>query len=174
LKHRLSLLYVLATPCIAVAPLTYAWFPIPTDPTGLADSVVVSKSHHTLTLFRDGQEICVYRVALGRNPDGPKAREGDHKTPEGNYVLDSKNTRSGFHLSMHVSYPNEQDRERAKKLGFPPGGNIMVHGIKNGFGWLGRWHRLVDWTDGCVALTNPEMEQFARLVPEGTPVEIKR
>jgi murein L,D-transpeptidase YafK len=107
-----------------VALLTYAWFPIPTDPGGLADRVVVSKSHHTLTLFRNGQEIRVYHLAIGRNPGGPKTREGDHKTPEDNYTLDSENTRSGFHLSMHVSYPNEQDRERAKKLGVPPGGNI--------------------------------------------------
>jgi murein L,D-transpeptidase YafK len=158
---------------MALALVTYAWFPIPPDPAGLADRVLVSKGQHTLTLFRNGQAIRVYHVALGRNPDGTKTREGDHKTPEGNYALDSKNARRRFHLSMHVSYPNEQDRERAAKLHVAPGGNIMVHGIKNGFGWLGRLHRLVDWTDGCVALTNPEMEQFARLVPEGTPIQLK-
>ena len=126
-----------------------------------------------MTLFRNGQGLRIYHVAIGRNLEGPKTREGDHKTPEGNYVLDSKNTRSGFHLSMHVSYPNELDRDRAAKLHAAPGGNVMVHGIKNGFGWLGRVHRVVDWTDGCIALTNPEMEQFARLVPEGTPIQIK-
>jgi murein L,D-transpeptidase YafK len=156
-----------------VALLSYAWFPIPSDPTVPADRVLVSKSDHTMTLFRNGQEIRVFRVALGRNSGGPKIKEGDHKTPEGNYVLDSKNAGSAFHLAMHISYPNELDRERAARLGAAPGGNIMVHGIKNGFGWLGRWHRLVDWTDGCIALTNPEIEQFARLVPKGTPIQIK-
>jgi len=100
-------------------------------------------------------------------------RVGDHKTPEGIYVLDHKNPKSGFHLAMHISYPNSLDRERAAKEGVPPGGDIMVHGVKHGFGWVGRLHRLVDWTDGCIAVTNAEMDQFWELVPEGTPIEIR-
>ena len=171
-KNRFSLGYVLGGPAIAAALLVYAWFPIPPDAGETADRVVVSKGHHTMALFRNGREIRIYPVAIGRNSDGRKTTEGDHKTPEGNYVLDSENSRSGLHLSMHVSYPNEYDREHAAKLGVRTGRDIMVDGIKNGFGWLGRWHRLVDWTDGCIALTNPEMEQFRRLVPLGTPILI--
>jgi len=170
LKHRSSTVGILAGLCIAVA--CYAWFPVPSVHTLMADKVVVLKSQHTMTLFRNGRDICSYHVAIGRNPKGPKTRQGDHKTPEGNYVLDRKNPRSGFHLAMHVSYPNELDRERAARDGVPLGSDIMVHGIKNGFGWVGRLHRLVDWTDGCIALTNAEMDQFAKLVPEGTPIEI--
>jgi murein L,D-transpeptidase YafK len=126
-----------------------------------------------MILFQNGRELRAYRVALGRGPIGPKNRMGDHKTPEGNYLLDRKNSASGFHLAMHVSYPNPMDRDRAAKEGVAAGGDIMVHGIKNGLGWLGRFHRLIDWTDGCIALTNPEMDQFWRLVPEGTPIEIR-
>ena len=126
-----------------------------------------------MTLFRNGREVCSYHIAVGRNPEGPKIRQGDHKTPEGNYILDRKNTRSGFQVAVHISYPNELDRERAARERVALGGDIMVHGIKNGFGWVGRLHRLVDWTDGCIALTNAEMDQFVKLVPEGTPIEIR-
>jgi len=126
-----------------------------------------------MLLLRNGQEVCSYRVSLGRNPHGPKDRQGDHKTPKGVDVLDNKNTKSAFHLAMHISYRNAADRERAAKEGVSPGGEIMVHGMKNGLGWIGRLHRLIDWTDGCVALTNAEMDQFSLLVPEGTPIEIR-
>jgi len=151
----------------------FAWFPPRPAPTEPADRVVVQKSLHRMTLFRNSQELLSYRVALGRNPIGPKLRTGDHKTPEGNYILDGKNASSGFHLAMHVSYPNAVDRNRAAQNGVDPGGLIMVHGIKNGLGWLGRFHRLVDWTDGCIALTDSEMDQFWTLVPLGTPIEIR-
>jgi murein L,D-transpeptidase YafK len=173
-KNQSSSVYVLAGFCIAAAALAcYAWFPIPSVPNIVADKVIVQKSQHTMALFRAGQQICSYRVALGKNSDGPKHRNGDHKTPEGNYILDRRNPDSAFHFSIHVSYPNETDRATATKDGVSPGGDIMVHGIKNGFGWLGRLHRLVDWTDGCIALTDAEMDQFAKLVPDGTPIEIR-
>jgi murein L,D-transpeptidase YafK len=126
-----------------------------------------------MTLFRNGQEVRSYHIAIGRNPQRPKTTQGDHRTPEGHYILDSKNTKSEFHQAMHVSYPNPRDRQLAAEKGVAPGGNIMVHGIKNGYGWIGRFHRVVDWTDGCIALTDPEMDQFARLVPEGTPIDIR-
>jgi len=87
--------------------------------------------------------------------------------------LDLKNASSGFHVAMHVSYPHAADRDQAAKRGVDPGGSIMVQGIKNGLGWLGRFPRLVDWTDGCIALTDSEMEQFWILVPVGTPIEIR-
>jgi murein L,D-transpeptidase YafK len=137
------------------------------------DKVIIEKKARRLTLLYKGQKIRVYQVALGRNPDGPKEREGDNKTPEGIYTVDSRNNKSRYHLSLHLSYPNPQDIQRAKSLGVSPGGNIMIHGIMNGLGWVGGLHRLLDWTKGCVAVTNPEIDEIAQLVPNGTTVEIQ-
>jgi murein L,D-transpeptidase YafK len=134
---------------------------------------MVLKSQHRLILLRQGQELASYPVSIGRNFIGAKTRAGDHKTPEGTYIVDGRNPQSGFHLSLHVSYPNAEDRKRAALAGVSPGGDIMIHGIKNGFGWLRRVHRLMDWTDGCIAVTNAEMDQIWPLVPAGTPIEIR-
>ncbi len=170
---RYKLLVIFVALGVIAALGVYAWLP-PTPVVGRpADKVVVQKSLHRMTLFRNGRALCSYRIALGRNPVGAKLRADDHKTPEGSYVLDSRNAASGFHLAMHVSYPNATDREQAARYAVDPGGLIMVHGIKNGLGWLGRLHRLIDWTDGCIALTNPEMDQFWALVPVDTPIEIR-
>jgi murein L,D-transpeptidase YafK len=138
----------------------------------LADHVVVVKSAHTLTLYSRGQILKSYKIALGRGPAGPKDHQGDHKTPEGEYILDQKNLHSRFHLALHVSYPNAADRQRAQKESRDPGGAIMVHGVARGFGWLGSLQHQIDWTDGCIAVTNPEIEEIWRLVPVGTPIEI--
>jgi murein L,D-transpeptidase YafK len=173
MKRRSRVVYFLIGGCIAAAIGCYAWFPIPLAPSTFADRVIVLKGQRRILLLRDGQEICSYRISLGRNPHGPKERQGDHKTPEGLYILDHKNKKSGYHLAMHLSYPNASDRLRSAVQGVSPGGDIMVHGIKNGLGWIGRFQRLFNWTDGCIALTNPEMDQFSHLVPEGTPVEIR-
>ena len=126
-----------------------------------------------MTLLSNGKVLKAYRVALGDNPDGPKERQGDSKTPEGTYVIDSRNRDSRYHLSLHISYPNEQDKERARKLGVSPGGNIMIHGLKNGYSWIGGSHTSLDWTEGCIAVTDEEIEEIARLVPDGTVVEIR-
>ncbi len=139
----------------------------------LADRVVVVKSAHTLTLYSGEQILKSYKVAVGRGPSGPKDHQGDHKTPEGAYVLDMKNAKSRFHLALHVSYPNAADRQRAQKEGLDPGGAIMVHGLPRGFGWLGSLQHLIDWTDGCIAVSNSEIEEIWRRVPVGTPIEIK-
>jgi murein L,D-transpeptidase YafK len=138
-----------------------------------ADKVVVSKKDHTLELFDHGTLLKKYKVALGGEPAGRKERQGDHKTPEGIYVLDRRNEHSQFYRSLHVSYPNAEDRARAQQAGANPGGDIMVHGLPNGFGWLGSSHRMRDWTDGCIAVTNEEMDEIWRTVPDGTPIEIK-
>jgi len=138
-----------------------------------ADRVFVVKSARTLTLLNHGRVLKVYAVALGGNPAGPKARQGDHKTPEGVYVLDRRNGHSQFYRSIHISYPNAQDRERARKLGVLPGGDIMVHGLPNGYGWIGSGHRARDWTDGCIAVTDEEMDEIWRAVADGTPIEIR-
>ena len=137
------------------------------------DKVLIEKKKRLLTLISGGQAIKTYKIALGGNPVGPKERRGDNKTPEGNYTIVSRNRRSDYHLSLRISYPNGKDKKRAKELGVSPGGDIMIHGIKNGLGWLGGFHSEIDWTEGCIAVTDNEMEEIARLVPNGTPVEIR-
>jgi murein L,D-transpeptidase YafK len=122
--------------------------------------------------MRDGRVLKTYKVALSREPVGPKERAGDHKVPEGEYVVDSKVPHSRFHLSLHISYPNAADRERARKLGVEPGGNIEIHGLDSKYAWVGSLQRYVDWTDGCIAVTNPEIEEIYKVVAVGTPVEI--
>lgn len=140
---------------------------------GAVDKVQIEKKDRRLTLLSKGQPLKVYKVALGRNPDGPKEKEGDNKTPEGFYTIDSRNTKSSYHFSLHISYPNLQDIQRAKQQGVSPGGNIMIHGIRNGLGWIGKFHKKLDWTKGCIAVTNDEIDEIGRLVANGTPVEIK-
>jgi len=126
-----------------------------------------------MILLGGGRDTCCDRVAIGQSPIAPKERSGDHKAPEGIYRLDDKNAKSGFHLAMYVSYPHSLDRQRSAKQGVTAGSEFMMHGLKNGFGWIGRFHRRVDWTDSCIALTNSEMDPFRKLVPDGTPVEIR-
>jgi murein L,D-transpeptidase YafK len=138
-----------------------------------ADNIIALKSQHTMTLYSGNRPLKTYKVALGRGPGNAKHREGDHETPEGHYILDSRNAHSRFHLALHVSYPNAHDQSAAKAQGTPPGGNIMIHGIGPGLGWLGRLQHTVDWTDGCIALTNPEIEEVWNAVPTGTPIEIR-
>ena len=138
-----------------------------------ADRVVVLKKERTLQLFNQGKMIKTYNVALGGDPVGPKRRQGDHKTPEGNYVLDSRNPHSQFYKSIHISYPNAGDRAAARLKGVSPGGDVFVHGLPKGYGWVGASHRLKDWTDGCVAVTNQEIDEIWRAVPDGTPIEIR-
>ncbi len=137
------------------------------------DRIVVEKSKRTMTLFSGDKMVKTYLVALGTEPVGAKQVEGDHKTPEGSYTIDSKNARSRFHLALHISYPNEPDRRRARKLGARPGGAIMIHGLPDEFADLGTEHRKTDWTDGCIAVTNEEIEEIWRLVKIGTPIEIR-
>lgn len=112
-----------------------------------ADRVLVVKSARTLTLLNHGHVLKVYKVALGGDPIGAKTRQGDHKTPEGIYVLDRRNEHSKFYRAIHISYPNAQDRERTRELGASPGGDIMLHGLPNGYGGIGKGHRARDWTD---------------------------
>ena len=145
-------------------------FALRTEP---ADKVLIEKQARRLTLLSKGEVIKTYKIALGGNPVGPKERQGDNRTPEGTYIIDARNGNSGFHLSLHISYPNAQDKMRARELGVPPGGDIMIHGIKNGFAQVGPSHAERDWTEGCIAVTNQEMEEIYNFVPNGTLVEIK-
>lgn len=138
-----------------------------------ADSILILKKDHTLELLSKGRVIHTYSVALGRGGLAPKAKEGDARTPEGHYFIDAKNEASAYHRALHISYPSAQDRIRAAKNGASPGGAIMIHGLPNGMGWIGSAHRHYDWTLGCIAVTDSEIEEIWNLVPVGTPVEIR-
>jgi len=140
---------------------------------GPADKILIEKKKRRLTLISRGEVLKSYKIALGGDPIGPKERQGDNKTPEGTYSIDSRNRDSRYHLSLHISYPNEKDKKRAKELGVSPGGDIMIHGIKNGFSWIGGSHSEVDWTKGCIAVTDEEIEEIEKLAPNGTVVEIR-
>ncbi len=141
-------------------------------PTETADKIIIHKARRRMMLMKDDRVICTYTISLGGNPEGHKVQEGDGRTPEGLYTIDWKNPQSKFHLSLRISYPNKNDSDHAKKLGVPPGGNIMIHGLTNGLGWIGKLHTLYDWTSGCIAVTNPEIEHLWNCVEIGTPVEI--
>ncbi len=138
-----------------------------------ADRVVILKSVRKLQLLKGDAVIKTYKIALGGQPVGRKECQGDNRTPEGNYVIDGRNKNSHYHWSLHVSYPNSADRANARKRKCNPGGDIFIHGLPNGYDWLGKVHTAHDWTLGCIAVTDQEIEEVWRLVPNGTPVEIK-
>ncbi|HZR36094.1 MAG TPA: L,D-transpeptidase family protein [Nevskia sp.] len=138
-----------------------------------ADRILVEKAQRRLTLYRGAVALRSYRIALGAQPVGPKFREGDGRTPEGIYSIDRRNPASRYHLALHLSYPASRDRARAAAEGVAPGGEVMIHGMRNGLGWLGPLHRLRDWTRGCIALTDAEIDEVARAAPDGTVVEIR-
>ncbi len=142
------------------------------SPAVVADRVVVLKGERKLMLMKDGQALKVYHVSLGANPVGPKIHQGDHKTPEGEYVLDRHNSKSQYYRSIHISYPSSADRERAHRLGLSPGGDVFVHGLPNDYKAAPN-EDPGDWTDGCIAVTDAEMDEIWRAVPDGTPIEIK-
>lgn len=173
--RRKCVFWLAASAAAAIAAVGFigaprAW-PSTTDQK--ADSILILKKEHLLQLMSGGKVIRTYKVALGRGGLEPKKREGDERTPEGRYTIDARNPASHFYKALHISYPNADDRERAAKLGVPPGGAIMIHGLPNGMGWLGAAHRLYDWTSGCIAVTDAEMDEIWRMVPTGTPVEIR-
>ncbi len=136
------------------------------------DRVVVEKRERVLRLFSGSELLKSYRIALGADPVGTKSEEGDGKTPEGSYQIVGRNPKSKFHFSLRISYPAVKDVESARARGVSPGGDIMIHGIRNGFGWLGSLHRYRDWTQGCIAVTDSEIDEIAELVSDGTRVEI--
>ena len=138
-----------------------------------ADRIVVEKSKRTLALMDGSRILKTYKVALGGQPVGAKDRQGDHKTPEGIYSVDAKNPNSQFYKALHISYPNPADRANARKLGVSPGGDVEIHGLGAKWGWIGAKHLLTDWTDGCIAVTNEEIDEIYPLVKIGTTVEIR-
>lgn len=137
-----------------------------------ADMVLVDKSDKRLYLIKQGRPFREYRIVLGKNPDGHKRKAGDERTPEGSYTLDWRNPESNFYKSIHISYPDTKDLAAARARGEDPGGMIMIHGLPNNFKWgekaLDGW----DWTDGCIAVRNHEMDEIWLAVEDGTPIEI--
>ena len=138
-----------------------------------ADMVVVEKSKSRLYLMREGETLASFRVAFGSNPKGHKQEQGDGRTPEGRYILDYKNAGSAYYKSIHISYPNEKDRQEARKRGVNPGGEIMIHGQKNGYGRLSILVQRFNWTNGCIALSDRDMDAVWNAVEPGTPIEIR-
>jgi murein L,D-transpeptidase YafK len=138
-----------------------------------ADKVLIQKSARQLTLFRNGRPFRSYHVSLGSNPKGAKEREGDGRTPEGLYTIDSRNAYSKYHLALHVSYPNAADRARARRLRVRPSGEIMIHGTPNRWRGLRIVFQHTDWTKGCIAVSDSDIEEIWKLVPNGIVVEIR-
>jgi murein L,D-transpeptidase YafK len=138
-----------------------------------ADRVLVLKHQHVLQLLHNGRVVKQYKVALGGSPVGAKTQQGDHKTPEGIYVLDSRNAKSQFYKSLHISYPTAAQRAAARKRGVSPGGDVFVHGLPPRYRSVGAVHRVYDWTDGCIAVTDDEMDEIWLAVADGTPIEIR-
>ena len=140
---------------------------------GDVTEVLVIKSAHKLVLLIDDEPVEEFEIALGFAPEGHKTQQGDGKTPEGRYTLDWRNPQSKFYKSLHVSYPNKADKDSAKQRGVSPGGDIMIHGLPNGWGWVPWSVAKQMTTEGCIAVRNPDMDIIWRRVKNGTPITIK-
>ena len=148
----------------------YYFWPNTPLPEGVkADKLVVYKGDRRMEFWSGDQLVKTYKISLGGNPLGHKEREGDSRTPEGLYYINDRNPNSRFHLNLGISYPNQSDRKRPGK----PGGDIKIHGIQNGLGWIGKFQRWTDWTDGCIAVTDTEIEELYAAVPNGTPIYLE-
>lgn len=167
--------------CVAALLALFAWdfvkfdrrAPAMAKASERADNVLIEKAARRITVFREGKPLKTYAMSLGGNPLGHKQQDGDQRTPEGVYTIDFKNPRSRLHLALRVSYPDARDRESAASRGVPPGSDIMIHGLPNGLGWLSGLHLSQNWTDGCAAVTNRQIEEIWSLVDVGTRVEIR-
>ena len=154
-------------------PVLLTWIPSPLEPNQRATRIVIDKSWRMMMIESKGEVLRVYTIGLGDDPIGHKEQRGDSRTPEGVYSIDFKHDKSRYHLSMRISYPNNADRARARKMRVHPGSDIMIHGTPNRLEW---WRTMLmdrDWTDGCVAVTNSEIEEIWSLVRVGTQVVIR-
>jgi murein L,D-transpeptidase YafK len=169
---------ILAVVSVLIVPAACTRAPEPVAPRFAfpgtkADRIVVDKGERRLALYRDGQLLKAYHASLGRQPVGPKRREGDGRTPEGSYVIDGRLARTQFHRALHISYPDSSDRARAATEGVPPGGAILIHGIGYVRGGVTEAEARSDWTEGCIAVTNAEIEEIWAAVDDGTPIDIR-
>ena len=167
-------LIVLAFGILLAGLAIYYFYLQPKLPAGIAvDKLVVHKSKRQLLAYSNGELLKTYTISLGRQPLGHKEQEGDGKTPEGLYFINAKNANSGYHKNLGISYPDEADIAYAKSIGKSTGGDVKIHGFKNGIVFPpGRFHRLTDWTLGCIAITNEEVDELFSAVAVGTPIEI--
>jgi murein L,D-transpeptidase YafK len=166
--------YKYILPGILISFLVYYLFPEKKiDNSKPINKILVFKSKRKLMVLNNNKVIKEYTISLGRKPIGAKHFEGDDKTPEGLYYIESKNPHSGYYLNLGISYPSEKDKLFAEKSGKSPGGLIKIHGLKNGMAFIGKFHRWVDWTHGCIALTNNEVEELYNNVKLKTPIEIR-
>jgi murein L,D-transpeptidase YafK len=155
------------------ALVTYNYFPEEKLPNNTKiDSLIVYKSKRELQAWEKGVIVKKYKISLGKNPFGPKQFEGDNKTPEGNYVIFDKNPYSDYHNNLGVSYPNDFDLENSKKHRKSAGADIKLHGLPTGLGFLGKIYRNFDWTAGCIAITNGEIDEISNSTKIGTPIKI--
>lgn len=167
------LTFLLSLLLAPVGPLSASELPMGAmDETPAISEVLVRKEERRLYLLSGDQVVRSYRIGLGDNPSGHKLYEGDERTPEGEYVLDWRNPNSDFYKSIHISYPNDQDRELASAWGLDPGGSIMIHGLPTGVGDMAFAYLGLDWTNGCIAVSNEEMDEIWQLVADGTPIRI--
>jgi murein L,D-transpeptidase YafK len=167
---RKGLLIFLASISVNVV---YWWWPEQRLPRGFTiDRIVVRKADREMDVYSQGSLVKTYAISLGGSPEGHKEQQGDAKTPEGRYRIDSRNANSGYHKNLGVSYPDKNDLKRAAKMNVDPGGQIKIHGLPNGQSFIGKFHRWKDWTAGCIAVTNDEMDDLYNSVPIGTPIEI--
>ncbi len=151
----------------------YYFLPDKKLPTNVViDNIIIIKSKRILQAYSKNKLIKSYKISLGTNPIGDKEIEGDKKTPEGLYFINSKNDKSHYHKNLGISFPNKQDIETANKFGKPVGGDIKIHGINNKFWYVSKFHRWIDWTAGCIALTDEEIDELYGAVKIGTQVEI--
>jgi murein L,D-transpeptidase YafK len=165
---------ILITTIIIAAILVWANWPTAPLPDGtVSNHLIIRKSVRILELYKDNDLLRSYYISIGRNPLGPKQKEGDGRTPEGTYTIDYHKQASSFHKALHISYPSNSEAAQALARGDRAGGLIMIHGMRNGFGFLGRLHTVLNWTDGCIAVTNHEIEEIWRVVPDGTPIDIR-
>lgn len=171
------ILLAVAVVVLAVAVSSMGIFsnaPKPLPARARADLVVIDKEAHRMTLYARHKVLRVYTISLGRGGPDAKTKQGDDLTPEGADEIDTRNAHSAFYRALHISYPSAMDRKVAAARGVSPGSDIMIHGLRNYTGWIGTWQRMIDWTDGCVAVTDDEMDEIWRVVPNGTPVVIRR
>lgn len=170
MKLRMMLFLIFLIPaCLAL----YYVYPSPKLPRGsVIDRLVVYKSKRRMEVWNGNTLLKTYTVSLGKNPVGHKEFEGDCKTPEGFYTINERNANSAYHKNLGVSYPNDKDIAHAASLGKSPGGHIKIHGLRNGRGYIGKFHRWKDWTAGCIAVTNDEVDELYAAVKENAVIEI--
>ena len=143
---------------------------------GIVDRVIVVKSKRVLVLFnKEGDVLSRHRISLGEHPEGTKLQQGDKKTPEGIYTVIDKRSDPKYYKEMLISYPNEEDKQRAKEMGVNPGSGITIHAqVPWNWGGSGNDHTLAhDWTNGCMAMTNEGMDNVWEMIPVGTVIEIR-